>query len=254
MLQIDPPRDPKDYLHRAGRTARAGKDGSVVLIATTRQIRSAESMLKAAGVEAIDKRVHVGDAYIAEVTGARDDVAPRKHRTHLKEEQAVRRAIVSYDDDLSDVDHREARPRTARVDDRRFAPRGRDRDGAEARRVERRAERPHYSARRADRSLDDRPRRDDRFGRDERPAYRDRRDERPTRDDRYARDDRPRRDDRFARDERPAYRDRRDDRPARADRARAPRDERRPASTTGNRKQVDKPRWTAKDRKSRKTR
>ena len=157
VLQIDPPRDPKDYLHRAGRTARAGNEGTVVLISTTRQVRSSENMLRQAGVEAIDKRVHVGDDYISDVTGAREEYVPRKRIVHLKEEQRVRRATVHHDDDLSFAERREARPRTARVDDHRFAPK---RDRADAR-----GERRHYSSRRDD----DRPRRESRY--DERPRY-----------------------------------------------------------------------------------
>ena len=301
VLQIDPPRDPKDYLHRAGRTARAGKDGVVVLISTTRQIRSAEKLLRDAGVEAIDKRVHLGDDYLAEVTGARDEVAPQPRRTHLKDEVAVRRAIIEHDDDLSFVDHREARPRTARVDDHRFAPRHNDRGSFGARRVERQANdrRPRFD--RDDRprfDRDDRPRfdRDDRprfdrdnrgdrprfdrdnrgerpaFNRDDRPRFdRDNRGERPRFDrdnrgerPRFDRDDRPRFDrdnrgerprfdrdnrgerPRSDRDDRPRFdRDNRGDRPARDDRPR------RPGAPTGNRKQIDKPRWKASDRKGR---
>ncbi len=230
VLQIDPPRDPKDYLHRAGRTARAGKEGLVVLISTTRQVRSSEQLLKAAGVDAIDKRVHIGDEYLAEITGARDEVAPRQHRKSLREEVAVRRAVTEFDDELSFVDHREARPRTAPVEDRRFHPRTDERGRYEARRVERtaqrpayrddrpREERPHFSsrpreagefAREARPALgSDRPRAERPY-RSERPAFRD---DRP-RDDRQ-RDDRPRTD-RPYRSERPAFRDDRprDDRP-----------------------------------------
>ncbi len=210
VLQIDPPHDSKDYLHRAGRTARAGKDGLVVLISTTRQVRSAEQLLRQAGVEAIDKRVHLGDEYLTEVTGARDEVAPRPHRAHLREEQAVRRAVVEHDDDLSFVDHREARPRTAPVEDRRFRPRTDDRERHEARRVERhsadrfgRDDRPHFSSRREDGN--------DR--RSERPAFGEGRSTRPYREDRPAfgsdrpRSERPYNSERPSFGDRPAYRD-----------------------------------------------
>ena len=310
VLQIDPPRDPKDYLHRAGRTARAGKDGDVVLIATTRQVRSAENMLRQAGVEAIDKRVRAGDEYVAEITGARDEYVPPKRPSHLKEEQRVHRATQSHDDDLSSAERREARPRTARVDDRRFSS---DRP-RHSERFERR-DRPHFSSREdRERRFDDRPpRRDDRgFSSDrgrrdggfDRPRYDDRaprRDDRapryddraPRRDDRFGdraprRDDRgfdrpryddraPRRDDRFGdraprRDDRgfdrPRYDDRaprRDDRGFSSDRDRRetgddrrPRDDRReqdqrparPVAKSTNRKQTDKPRWKAADKKA----
>ena len=244
VLQIDPPHDSKDYLHRAGRTARAGKDGIVVLISTTRQVRTAEQLLRQAGVQAIDKRVHLGDDYLAEITGARDEVAPRPRKTHLKEEQAVRRAIVEHDDDLSFIDHREARPRTARVDDHRFAPRREDRGSFDARRVERQAgehrDRPRFDRdNRGERpafNRDDRPafNRDERprFDRNDRPAFN--RDDRP-RNDRPAFGDRPARDDR-PRNDRPAFN--RDDRP-RFDRNDRPAGNDRPAF--GDRPRFDRP-------------
>ena len=37
VVQVDPPTDHKDYLHRAGRTARAGEEGAVVMIALPHQ-------------------------------------------------------------------------------------------------------------------------------------------------------------------------------------------------------------------------
>ncbi len=224
VLQIDPPRDPKDYLHRAGRTARAGKEGLVVLIATTRQIRGVERMLTDAGVEAIDRRVHAGDEHIAEITGARDEVAPRKAPTRIREEQAVQRAIrSSHDDGLSDVDHREARPRTAPFDDRRSRAHHGDREHHDARRIERTQERPRFTSRRDEQSFDRAPREDrwsDRAPRGgQREGQRDDRGFAPRRDDRgFA----PRRDDRAPRE---SFRSDRPQRPPFRD-DRAPRDDR----------------------------
>jgi len=40
VLNVDPPSDHKDYLHRGGRTARAGESGSVVTLVTTGQRRT----------------------------------------------------------------------------------------------------------------------------------------------------------------------------------------------------------------------
>src|SRR5690606_6800664 len=34
VVHVDPPADPKDYVHRAGRTARAGATGTVVTLVT----------------------------------------------------------------------------------------------------------------------------------------------------------------------------------------------------------------------------
>ncbi|MGH3544716.1 MAG: DEAD/DEAH box helicase [Mycobacteriales bacterium] len=52
VLHIDPANDSKDYLHRAGRTARAGKDGIVVTLALPHQQRSVARLMEKAGVNA----------------------------------------------------------------------------------------------------------------------------------------------------------------------------------------------------------
>lgn len=52
VLHIDPAGDSKDYLHRAGRTARAGKDGVVITLALPHQRRSTERLLDKAGAKA----------------------------------------------------------------------------------------------------------------------------------------------------------------------------------------------------------
>ncbi len=52
VIHFDPPNDPKAYLHRSGRTARAGEKGGVVTIATPRQVGVVVSMQKQAGVQA----------------------------------------------------------------------------------------------------------------------------------------------------------------------------------------------------------
>jgi len=52
VVHIDPPRDSKDYLHRAGRTARAGETGIVASLILPKQSRQAERMMRDAGVVA----------------------------------------------------------------------------------------------------------------------------------------------------------------------------------------------------------
>ncbi len=51
VLQIDPPADHKDYLHRSGRTARAGEEGAVVTLALPHQKKMMERLLGEAGVD-----------------------------------------------------------------------------------------------------------------------------------------------------------------------------------------------------------
>ncbi|GAA4243585.1 DEAD/DEAH box helicase [Dactylosporangium darangshiense] len=71
VVHVDLPRDQKDYLHRAGRTARAGAAGTVVTLVLPRQRRQAAALLAKAGVTPNELRVRAGDPALAEVTGAR---------------------------------------------------------------------------------------------------------------------------------------------------------------------------------------
>ena len=70
VLQADPPADHKDYLHRSGRTARAGEKGTVVTLALPHQRRGTERMARDAGVQVVATRAIPGDALLIS-TGAR---------------------------------------------------------------------------------------------------------------------------------------------------------------------------------------
>lgn len=52
VVHFDPPTDPKAYLHRSGRTARAGESGAVVTIVTPRQVGAVVQLQAGAGVGA----------------------------------------------------------------------------------------------------------------------------------------------------------------------------------------------------------
>ncbi|EWC59979.1 ATP-dependent RNA helicase [Actinokineospora spheciospongiae] len=71
VVHVDPPADSKDYLHRAGRTARAGESGTVVTVVTHDQRRSVTRMTDKAGVKPESTRVRPGDAELIRITGAR---------------------------------------------------------------------------------------------------------------------------------------------------------------------------------------
>src|SRR5947209_10369141 len=58
VVHFDPPNDHKDYLHRSGRTARAGADGTVVALVQPEQLREVQRLQAAARVEATVERVH----------------------------------------------------------------------------------------------------------------------------------------------------------------------------------------------------
>ena len=71
VLHVDPPADPKDYLHRSGRTARAGESGVVVVLSTPQDNRDVQKMLRAAGVHPTERDTGAGDPALADLTGAR---------------------------------------------------------------------------------------------------------------------------------------------------------------------------------------
>jgi superfamily II DNA/RNA helicase len=71
VLHVDPPADPKDYLHRSGRTARAGNSGVVVLLTTPAEERDVRKMLGQAGVQIEQRDAAAGDHAVAALTGAR---------------------------------------------------------------------------------------------------------------------------------------------------------------------------------------
>jgi len=71
VVHVDAPTDPKDYLHRAGRTARAGEEGTVVTLTSPRQQKFVESLTKKAGVDPMIVRVRPGDSELISITGAK---------------------------------------------------------------------------------------------------------------------------------------------------------------------------------------
>jgi len=60
VVQFDPPKDHKDYLHRSGRTARAGATGLVVALVDRSQVRELRRLHDAAGVTAATHEVAAG--------------------------------------------------------------------------------------------------------------------------------------------------------------------------------------------------
>ncbi|WP_149180694.1 DEAD/DEAH box helicase [Streptomyces sp. TRM49041] len=70
VVNVDPPTDPKDYLHRGGRTARAGESGSVVTLVTPNQRRDMVRLLSIAGIHPRTTRVRAGEAELSRITGA----------------------------------------------------------------------------------------------------------------------------------------------------------------------------------------
>jgi superfamily II DNA/RNA helicase len=69
IVQADPAADHKDYLHRAGRTARAGGKGAVVTLVLPHQRRGMMRLAESAGVDTEPVRVRPGDEVVNGLTG-----------------------------------------------------------------------------------------------------------------------------------------------------------------------------------------
>ena len=71
VVHFDAPADHKDYLHRSGRTARAGKTGRVVTLATHQEQREINGITLRAGVEPWVMAMSPMDEKLVKITGAR---------------------------------------------------------------------------------------------------------------------------------------------------------------------------------------
>ena len=85
VIHADPPVEHKAYLHRSGRTARAGAEGTVITLMTDEQVRDVRDLTRLAGIKPTTTKVHgAGHPMLVELApGARStpgglvpDVAP----------------------------------------------------------------------------------------------------------------------------------------------------------------------------------
>ncbi|WP_017538213.1 DEAD/DEAH box helicase [Nocardiopsis halophila] len=72
VVNVDPPGDHKDYLHRGGRTARAGAAGSVVTLLLPDQRREMGRLLDTAGITPRISDVRTGHQAVSSITGAQE--------------------------------------------------------------------------------------------------------------------------------------------------------------------------------------
>jgi superfamily II DNA/RNA helicase len=70
VVHVDPPAEHKAYLHRSGRTARAGAEGVVITIMTPDQVGDVKSLARAAKIEPLITRVSPGHQVITSLVGA----------------------------------------------------------------------------------------------------------------------------------------------------------------------------------------
>ncbi len=67
VIHADPPMEHKAYLHRSGRTARAGAGGTVVTLMTDDQVADVRALARRAGITSTTTRLRVGDPLLAEI-------------------------------------------------------------------------------------------------------------------------------------------------------------------------------------------
>jgi superfamily II DNA/RNA helicase len=226
VLNVDPAGDHKDYLHRSGRTARAGRSGVVVSLALPHQRRQIFRLMEDAGVDASRHIVGGAGAFdpeVAEITGARSLTEVQADSANNSAKQAERE-VVDLTKQLERLQRRavELREEADRLVARAARERGEDPEAAVAEVTEAAEAEVAAAAVEAERAAK---------AEEQRSTYRDERGnfERRDRGDRggFNRDDRGdrggfRRDDRgdrgdrggFRRDDRPSGGFRRDDRPS----------------------------------------
>lgn len=71
VVHVDPPVEHKAYLHRSGRTARAGAEGTVVTVGLEAQRREIAQLLKKAGIQVELESVRASSAAVDELVGPR---------------------------------------------------------------------------------------------------------------------------------------------------------------------------------------
>ncbi len=256
VLNVDPAGDHKDYLHRSGRTARAGQSGTVVSLALPHQRRQIFRLMEDAGVDASRHIVGGAGAFdedVARITGARSltevqaeaaansaKQAEREVQDLTRQLERVQRRATELREEADRLTVRAARERGETVTTTETAPAADAADTAQASGEAaeagatvpaQRTDEPATAPAAESAGADDAPRRpsydrrddrgnfDRRDRRDDRGFGRDRRDDRGDRGGFNRRDDRGgfnRRDDRGERGDRGFGRDRRDDRGGRS--------------------------------------
>lgn len=73
VVHCDPPAEHKAYLHRSGRTARAGRAGDVVTVVLPEQRKDTQVLLRKAGIKVEPQRVSAESAPVTELVG---EIAP----------------------------------------------------------------------------------------------------------------------------------------------------------------------------------
>ncbi|GAA3034378.1 Superfamily II DNA and RNA helicase [Actinokineospora globicatena] len=92
VIHADPPVEHKAYLHRSGRTARAGASGTVITLMTDAQVADVRDLTRKAGVTATTTRLRPGHPLLAELApGERTFVAPTAATQPARAPRAARK-------------------------------------------------------------------------------------------------------------------------------------------------------------------
>ena len=94
VVQFDPPNDHKDYLHRSGRTARAGASGMVIALVERGQVRELRRLHDAAGVTAASDEVAAGHHVVRQIAASGTPVPPAPRRPARERPASERKAAA----------------------------------------------------------------------------------------------------------------------------------------------------------------
>jgi len=92
VVHYDPPADHKDYLHRSGRTARAGASGTVLSFVTSDQVRDHQRLRERAGVDTSAQSVVPGHPAVREVAESGEAIVVAARPAPAPQPQGERRS------------------------------------------------------------------------------------------------------------------------------------------------------------------
>ncbi|GAA1160579.1 DEAD/DEAH box helicase [Nesterenkonia sandarakina] len=95
VVHVDPPAEHKAYLHRSGRTARAGSAGDVVTVMLPEQRRDTQALLRKAAIAVHPIRVNSESEAVSELVGATAEFVKPAPRAPVQQQQPRRRSRSS---------------------------------------------------------------------------------------------------------------------------------------------------------------
>ena len=115
VIHADPPAEEKAYVHRSGRTARAGASGTVVTVQTDAQSRSVSTLMRRAGVVPLRATVDPGSELLATLAGPRAEPVRPARRPAGQRNPAQPRSAQPKSARPKSAQPRSAQPRSAQA-------------------------------------------------------------------------------------------------------------------------------------------